>query len=137
MAHYIHKHMLGWPVAFKDLASIDKECYNTLSQLQELVQNGEDLSKLCLYFTTVEEVMGVKETIELVAGGAEIQVDNNNFPDYLEACFKYHMLDRTMPQLKELLLGFFDVIPEPLIAVFDFQELELLMCGLPATDLDD
>ena len=36
-----------------------------------------------------------------------------------------------------LLLGFFDVIPEPLLTVFDFQELELLMCGLPQIDLED
>jgi E3 ubiquitin-protein ligase NEDD4 len=39
--------------------------------------------------------------------------------------------------MNELLLGFFDVIPEPLLTIFDFQELELLMCGLPEIDLDD
>ena len=44
------------------------------------------------------------------------------------------MMDRIKPQLNELLLGFFDVIPEPLLTVFDFQELELLMCGLPEID---
>merc|ERR1711862_810135 len=37
----------------------------------------------------------------------------------------------------ELLLGFFVVIPEPLLTVFDFQELELLMCGLPKIDMED
>lgn len=137
MAHFIYKHMLGWPLAFKDIASIDEEYYTNLSQMQELVQNGEDLSMLCLDFTTTQEIMGVKETIDLIPGGAEVDVDNTNFPEYLEACFKYRMLDRIMPQLKELLLGFFDVIPEPLLTVFDFQELELLMCGLPVIDLDD
>jgi HECT-domain (ubiquitin-transferase) len=137
MAHFIYKHMLGWPVAFKDIASIDEEYYTNLSQMQELVQNGEDLSMLCLDFTTTQEIMGVKETIDLIPGGTDIEVDNDNFPEYLEACFKYRMLDRIMPQLKELLLGFFDVIPEPLLTVFDFQELELLMCGLPVIDLDD
>jgi E3 ubiquitin-protein ligase NEDD4 len=47
------------------------------------------------------------------------------------------MLDRVLPRLKELLLGFFDVIPEPLLTIFDFQELELLMCGLPEIDMAD
>jgi E3 ubiquitin-protein ligase NEDD4 len=47
------------------------------------------------------------------------------------------MLGRIKNQLTELLLGFFDVIPEPLLTVFDFQELELLMCGLPNIDMDD
>jgi hypothetical protein len=25
MVHFIYKHMLGWPVDFKDIASIDEE----------------------------------------------------------------------------------------------------------------
>jgi hypothetical protein len=38
----------------------------------------------------------------------------------------------------ELLLDFFDVIPEPLLTIFDFPELELLMwCGLPKIDMAD
>jgi E3 ubiquitin-protein ligase NEDD4 len=49
----------------------------------------------------------------------------------------YRMMDRVKPQLNELLLGFFDVIPEPLLTIFDFQELELLMCGLPMIDMKD
>lgn len=137
MAHFIYKHMLGWPVVFKDIASIDEEYYNNLSQMQTLVQSGEDLSMLCLDFSTTQEIMGVKETIDLIPDGSNIDVDNDNFPEYLEACFKYRMLNRITLQLKELLLGFFDVIPEPLLTVFDFQELELLMCGLPEIDLED
>ena len=31
----------------------------------------------------------------------------------------------------------FDVIPEPLLTVFDYQELELLMCGMPQIDMED
>lgn len=57
--------------------------------------------------------------------------------EYLEVYFKYCMLERIKPQVTELLLGFYDVIPEPLLTVFDFQELELMMCGLPTIDLDD
>jgi len=35
------------------------------------------------------------------------------------------------------LLGFYDIVPEPLLSVFDFQELELLLHGLPNIDMDD
>lgn len=137
MVHFIYKHMLGWPVAFKDIESVDEEYYNSLKQLQQLAESGEDLSMLCLDFSTTQEIMGVKETIDLIEGGSDVEVDNDNFPLYLEACFKYRMMERIKPQLNELLLGFFDVIPEPLLTVFDFQELELLMCGLPVIDLED
>ena len=33
--------------------------------------------------------------------------------------------------------GFYDIVPEPLLSVFDFQELELLLHGLPNIDMDD
>ncbi len=62
---------------------------------------------------------------------------NENLPEYLECCLKYRMLGRVKPQMTELLLGFFDVLPEPLLTVFDFQELELLSCGWPTIDLND
>jgi E3 ubiquitin-protein ligase NEDD4 len=51
--------------------------------------------------------------------------------------FKHTLLDRVKPQLNELLLGFFDVVPEPPLTVFDFQELEWLMCGLEDCDMQD
>ena len=137
MVGYIYKHILGWPVTFGDLAMVDDEYYNNLKQLQTMATSGEDLSMLCLDFTTTQDIMGVKEEIELIPNGANIKVDNDNFPEYLEACLKYRLLDRVKPQLNELLLGFFDVIPEPLLTIFDFQELELLMCGLPDIDLED
>merc|ERR1712150_58429 len=70
-------------------------------------------------------------------GGSMKEVNNDNLGQYLEANLRYRMLDRIKLPLGELLLGFFDVIPEPALTVFDSQELELLLCGLPTIDMDD
>jgi hypothetical protein len=137
MVKHIYKHLLGWPIMFRDLESVDTEYYNNLKQLQTMADAGEDLSNLCLDFTTTSEIMGTKQEVELVKGGADIEVNNDNFPEFVEACLKYKLMDMVKPQLNELMLGFFDVIPEPLLTIFDFQELELLMCGLPEIDMDD
>jgi hypothetical protein len=137
MVKHIYKHMLGWPIQFKDLENVDEDYHRNLKQLQGMADSGDDLAMLCLDFTTTSEVMGAKEEIELVKGGSDIEVSNDNFPEYVEACLKYKLMDCVKPQLNELLLGFFDVIPEPLLTIFDFQELELLMCGLPEIDMDD
>jgi hypothetical protein len=137
MVKHIYKHLLGWPIQFKDLESVDEDYYKNLRQLQGMAEGGDDLSMLCLDFTTMSEIMGVKSVVELVKGGADIDVNNDNFPEYVEACLKYKLMDMVKPQLNELLLGFFDVIPEPLLTIFDFQELELLMCGLPEIEMDD
>ena len=138
MVQHLYKHILGWPVTFSDLEGAEEEYYNNLKQLVDMAARGEDLEEMLGQdFSTTHEVLGRMEEIELVPGGKDIEVNNDNFPEYLEACMKYRMLDRVRPQLNELLLGFFDVIPEALLTIFDFQELELLMCGLPEIDLDD
>ncbi len=40
-------------------------------------------------------------------------------------------------QLNAFLEGFYDVIPKRLISIFNEQELELLISGLPTIDIDD
>jgi E3 ubiquitin-protein ligase HUWE1 len=40
-------------------------------------------------------------------------------------------------QIDAFLDGFHDVVPPELISIFDAQELELLMAGLPDIDIDD
>jgi E3 ubiquitin-protein ligase NEDD4 len=65
------------------------------------------------------------------------EVNNDNLDEYLEAVIRYRMLNRTKQQLRELLLGFYDVVPEPALTVFDPAELELILCGLPEINLED
>ena len=137
MVKHLYKHILGWPIYFKDLESIDEEYYNNLKELRNMHERGDDLTVLCLDFTMTTEMMGVRNEVELVENGANIEVNNDNFPEYVEACLKYKLMGSVKPQLNELLLGFFDVIPEPLLTIFDYQELELIMCGLPHIDLED
>lgn len=40
-------------------------------------------------------------------------------------------------QLNAFLEGFYDIIPKYLISIFNEQELELLISGLPTVDIDD
>ena len=50
---------------------------------------------------------------------------------------RYYLMGRIDKQLSAMLKGFYEVIPSVLLSVFDFQELELVLCGLPNIDLDD
>lgn len=40
-------------------------------------------------------------------------------------------------RLKAFLEGFYDIIPKRLISIFNEQELELLISGLPNVDIED
>jgi len=134
MLKHLYKHILGWPVMFNDLKDVDEEYFNSLNQMKEM---GADVEFICADFTKTEEILGVKKVIELVPGGESIDVTEENLPEYMEACLRYRLLGQYEEQLNELLLGFYDVIPEPLLTIFDFQELELLMCGMPDIDMED
>jgi hypothetical protein len=44
---------------------------------------------LYLEFVVTEDKLGIAETVDLVEGGADITVDKNNLPAYLEAQLRY------------------------------------------------
>jgi len=133
MVPYMYKYLLGWPVTFADLRLHDNIYYNSLQHFKGM----DDVSMLCQTFVTTEDIFGDKQDTELVPGGSSVDVTNENLSEYLEACLRYRMLGKIEPQLTALLQGFFDVIPEPILSVFHFQELELLLCGLPEINVDD
>ena len=133
MVRTIYKHMLGWPIAFEDIKAQDEDYYMSLKKLTKM----DDISAMCLDFTVTVEELGLRKEVELVPGGALKEVTTENLTEYLEANLRYRMLERTKPQLTELLLGFFDVVPEPALTVFDANELELILCGLPTIDMND
>jgi hypothetical protein len=133
MVRVLYKHLLGWPISFVDLQAQDETYYESLRRLSEM----DDVSSSSLDFTLIEERMGVRDEVELVDGGALREVTNENLEEYMEANLRYRMLDRTKLQLTELLLGFFDVVPASALTVFDANELELILCGLPEIDMAD
>jgi len=133
MVRSLYKHLLGWPITFEDLKALDDEYHASLKKLTKM----DDISMMCLDFTVTEESLGVRTERELLENGAMKEVTNENLGQYLEANLKYRMLERTKPQLTELLLGFFDIIPEAAMTIFDANELELILCGLPNIDMDD
>jgi E3 ubiquitin-protein ligase NEDD4 len=135
MVRTLYKHLLGWPVTFEDILTQDEDLYKSLKKLAEM--EPEHVACMCLDFTVTEESMGVRQDINLIERGNEKEVTGENVTEYLEANLKYRLLERTKPQLTELLLGFFDIIPEPALTVFDANELELILCGLPNIDIDD
>jgi E3 ubiquitin-protein ligase NEDD4 len=64
-------------------------------------------------------------------------VTNANLEEYLALQCKYRVLSRVSEQVKHVVQGFYDVVDEPLLSVFDFQEVELLLCGLPDISVKD
>lgn len=128
----LYKHLLAYPIVVDDLDFVDAEVNSNLKQVFDI----EDAEDLCLDFTITEDAFGVATTKALKPGGEDIEVDNNNRKEYVQLMFNHYMT-KSSDQLAEFLQGFYDIIPEYLLAIFDFMELELICCGLPNLDVTD
>ena len=119
---------------YTDMASEDYDLYQGLVQLLELDINkiGYDLP-----FSIDEQEFGVTETHDLKVNGRKIIVKNNEKQEYVDLVCQYKMTYSIKEQLDAFLKGFYDIIPKHLISIFNEQELELLISGLPNIDIDD
>eukprot|EP00548_Thalassiothrix_antarctica_P011924 CAMPEP_0194162162 /NCGR_PEP_ID=MMETSP0152-20130528/79347_1 /TAXON_ID=1049557 /ORGANISM="Thalassiothrix antarctica, Strain L6-D1" /LENGTH=644 /DNA_ID=CAMNT_0038872039 /DNA_START=179 /DNA_END=2110 /DNA_ORIENTATION=- len=134
LASYLYKHFLGLPITMQDLADYDYDFYVALRKLRDI----DDFSELFLDFTVTEQQDDSKPTsVEIITGGCNKSVTKHNLKEYYRALLQYRVLERTKLQTTELVLGFLDVIPEAPLAIFDSNELESTLCGLPIIDVED
>jgi hypothetical protein len=130
----LRKQILSVPITFSDLEFVDLELYRNLIWLK----NNSNVEGLGLDFTvTYASPLGKAMTFELIPNGSDVLVTDDNKIEYLQLRLKHRMLDSIKPQLESFLKGIYEVVPPDLLSVFDYQELELLMCGIEDLDVDD
>ncbi|KAF6040586.1 HUWE1 [Bugula neritina] len=129
-----YKHITGQPVRYTDMEAEDYSFYQGLEFLlnHDIKQLGYDLT-----FSTEIQELGVTQTRELKPNGTNIVVTEENKKEYVKLVCQLKMTGAIRKQLNAFLEGFYDVIPKYLISIFNEQELELLISGLPTVDIDD
>uniref|UniRef100_A0A8D1RUE4 E3 ubiquitin-protein ligase n=2 Tax=Sus scrofa TaxID=9823 RepID=A0A8D1RUE4_PIG len=127
-----YKMMLHKPITLHDMESVDGEYYNSLRWILE-----NDPTELDLRFVIDEELFGQTHQHELKNGGSEIVVTNKNKKEYIYLVIQWRFVNRIQKQMAAFKEGFFELIPQDLIKIFDENELELLMCGLGDVDVND
>lgn len=140
----IRKQILGLPVSLSDLEFVDVELFKSLLWLKSCSVN--EVESLDLDFTVTYEsgkrnggnpgqVKMVQQ--DLVPEGASKTVTAENRNEYLMLMLKHRILDSVAPQLTSFLHGINEMIPLIMLQVFDYQELDLLICGVPSISVDD
>uniref|UniRef100_A0A4W3GGE2 E3 ubiquitin-protein ligase n=1 Tax=Callorhinchus milii TaxID=7868 RepID=A0A4W3GGE2_CALMI len=128
----MYKMMLQKAITLKDMESVDSEYYNSLMWILE-----NDPTDLDLRFTVDEELFGQTQQHELKPGGSEILITNKNKKEYIHLVMQWRFVNRIQKQMNSFQEGFFELVPQDLIKIFDENELELLMCGLGDVDVND
>ena len=77
-----------------------------------------------------EERFGELMTIELLPGGGEIPLAEDNKKEWVNLKVEFMMLRRVQDQYAALMEGIHEFVPKDLLSMFDEREVELLIGGI-------
>ncbi|GAB9468591.1 Hect e3 ubiquitin ligase [Globisporangium polare] len=130
MALPLIKHFLGVPITFSDLEFLDEELYRSAVWIRD----NDNVDSICVTFS-VQNTDG--EVVDLKPNGSEIDVTDENKMEYLALMLRYRMLGSVSDQLAAMLTGLYEIIPKSMLSVFDYQELDFFLSGLPVLNVKD
>lgn len=129
----VYKKILDRPVSLKDMENLDLEYFKSLMWMLE-----NDITDIITEDFSVEsDDYGEHKIIDLVPNGRNIPVTEENKNEYVSLVVEYRLQTSVQEQMSNFITGFHEIIPRDLVAIFDEQELELLISGLPDIDVQD
>lgn len=128
-----YKQLLGRSVDYRDVEAVDPTYYNSLVWMLE-----NDITDIIdLTFSVETDDFGTNKIIDLKPNGRDIPVTEANKHEYVSLITEHKLVLAIKDQVNAFLQGFHDIIPPQLIQIFNEQELELLISGLPDIDIDE
>ncbi|GLE04267.1 hypothetical protein PINS_up013178 [Pythium insidiosum] len=128
------KMLVGTPLVLDDLQFFDPELYQSLMQVLET----KNVQSLGLDFTVdVVANNGQMSVVDLIPNGRNITVTDENKELFVERKFKYTVVESVSSELAAFLRGVHEVAPVELLMLFDYEELDYLLCGNGEVDVDD
>lgn len=95
------------------------------------------LNFFSIFFFLQVQNFGANIVHDLKPNGQHIPVTEETKRQYVKLVCIEKMTNSIRSQIDSFLEGFYEIIPKRLISIFDEQELELLIAGLPTIDIED
>ncbi|KAJ2487907.1 E3 ubiquitin-protein ligase tom1 [Coemansia sp. RSA 2320] len=128
-----YKHILGRKVDYRDMEAIDPSYYKSLEWILE-----NDITDVFEETFSIEvDDFGQHRVVDLIPKGHEVSVTEENKTEYVRLVTEQRLYRAIKEQIKSFMVGFHELIPKDLIQIFNEQELELLISGMPDIDVDD
>ena len=137
------KHLLGTPFTLEDLRWLDTDIYRSLvwilenpnvhllglsfeivsatSAASRVVFGRQKTTHMCFFF--------FQDGVELVAQGASMDLTDDNKDLYVKHALQYYLYESVDVELQAILTGLRAVLPDTLLHVFDYKELDLVLSG--------
>ena len=135
LAKPILKELLGQKLVVEDLRYFDAEVWKSVNFLRGHKLDKEEFIST---FSVTKTVPGKKNvTVELKPGGREISITEYNKEEFVQLLSNYYLSSRTKQQMKNILNGFYSLIPKNHLTILDADEFEFFLCGDLVVDLED
>ncbi|KAM3128561.1 hypothetical protein pb186bvf_019329 [Paramecium bursaria] len=122
------RQMIGQKVTLSDMELYDKDLYHAWKFILK-----QDVESLQLNFTIDQN----GKNHSLKTNGNEMEVTQENVKEYVDLCIQFYSQKSIEPYISDFLNGFHLIIPKSVISVFNAEEFEMFLFGLPFLDLDD
>ena len=132
LAPHIFKHILGLKPTLRDVEIIDVALARSYRHILE-----KPASDLGLFFTATTQVNGKNVEIELIKDGNKTPVNEENKVEYIRRILDFKFSHECQKQLDAIKEGFYTLISSRDIHMFNAQELEMLVCGVPNIDIKE
>ncbi|GAB1226757.1 hypothetical protein ENUP19_0304G0049 [Entamoeba nuttalli] len=124
LALFVLRLLLSKRNELKDIKMFDKEMSQQIDNLFL-----EDVTEWGLTFTETERINNKIHEVELKTNGGNILVTQENKKEYLDLLLQYKFNTRIEKQIKWIKKGFYSLIDESTIQLFDEKELDRIICG--------
>ncbi|XP_078726681.1 apoptosis-resistant E3 ubiquitin protein ligase 1 [Lampetra fluviatilis] len=127
--------LIGLRMHYRYFETDDPEFYKT--KVSFVLNNDVSEMDLTLSEEVYDEQGKCVQVVDLVPGGSGISVTNANKLAYLNVLAQYRLATQVRTEVEHFLKGLNEMVPENLLAIFDENELEMLMCGTEDISVDD
>lgn len=113
-----------------DLAEIDSQVANSLRELIKSKERGDNIEDIGMMFDLSVEYYGTEQIIELVEGGSEKPVTNDNLEEYIQKYIDWKLTKSIEKQFNAFKEGYNLICNTPMMKIFSPQELNILVSGI-------
>eukprot|EP00966_Prymnesium_polylepis_P252213 5830892-Prymnesium_polylepis.1 len=130
------KQLVAQPMDADDLSGFDAMCRQSLDKLRFIDQEGVDADLFGdIIFETFTSQLSDGSEVELLPNGGEVAVTFENRLDFCRDVL-HARLHESQRQCDAILQGIASVIPQRVLSLFSWHQLELLACGKSEIDLE-
>jgi len=132
----VWKPLVGQSIVKSDIEAIDSLCYDVLDKIAKIEKQNITEEDFKDYITNnfVTTSSDGRE-VEIKENGKNIPVTFHNRKEYVQLVEQYR-LNEFNSQLQAIRRGLATIVPVPLLPLFTWQELEMMVCGKREIDLD-